>query len=812
MIGIALAGLRLRWRSFVGTFLALAFGSALIAAMGQVLATTATAPDRPPQRYAAYPVVVAPHDTLTVPTWRGGDSQPLAVSPGLPAEVVAALPAGRVDRIIPAQFADGPPGSGVARPWALAPALLSGRAPAAPDEIATSGAPLGARIRVVTGDGVRSYTVTGTVQEGLFFADATAAQLRPQVDAVVLDGAAERVRAVVGDRARVLTGDDRARLDPGRAADSRARNNANTIVGIALGFAAFVAIFVVASTFAFAVGQRRQEFALLRAGGALPGQVRRLVYWEALAVALVAAAIGASAGPALAPALLDLLRERGMAPGWVHAVSPARWPMWTAFGTGVTVALLGAVTAAWRAGRVRPGEALRETVVESRAMPPARWVAGVLTLGTALVTMAVTAVDDPAAATNRKSYMPVVMLLIAAAGLLAPALVAVVARRFGDVVPRGTGLLLAVRNVTASARRTAAVAAPVLVTVGLAASLLIASDLTDEAKNVLRARPAHADFLVLPDGQETGPGLDRELVAGLRGVPGVDVTFSTDTSVYTLEGGTALVRRDAAAVDGVPAGGIKVAGDWGLRAGDTARLWLADGSEAHLRVLEVLPPGSAVDAYLPLSLPLSAGTPPSVAYVRLRPGTDPATAGAALRAAADGHRARTVTREAWLAAARQGQGSASRLGLLVVLGIVLAYTTLAMVNTLLMAAPDRAGERRSLGLLGASRRQVLAWTAVETLVTVALGVLLGVVVAVVAVAGLWTTLLGVAGAVTVTVPWATLGGVTGGTALIAVAAALVGAADRKPRRNSETGTHGGRRRSTASKDKPPAAHPPVPTG
>ncbi|MEV4133973.1 FtsX-like permease family protein [Dactylosporangium sp. NPDC049742] len=773
MIGIALAGLRLRWRSFVGTFLALAFGSALIAAMGQVLATTATAPDRAPQRYAAYPVVVAPHDTLTVPTWRGGESQPLAVSPGLPADVVAALPAGRVDRIIPAQFADGPPGAGIARPWALAPALLSGRAPAA-DEVATSGAPVGARIRVVTGDGIRSYTVSGTVKEGLFFSDATAAQLRPQVDAIVIvDGAAERVRAAVGDRARVLTGDDRGRLDPGRVADARARNNANTIVGIALGFAAFVAIFVVASTFAFAVGQRRQEFALLRAGGALPGQVRRLVYWEALAVALVAAAIGALAGPALAPALLDLLRERGMAPGWVHTISPARWPMWTAFGTGVTVALLGAVTAAWRAGRVRPGEALRETVVESRTMPPARWVAGVLTLGTALVTMAVTAIGDPASATNRKSYMPVVMLLIVAAGLLAPALVAVVARRLGGATPRGTGLLLAVRNVTASARRTAAVAAPVLVTVGLAASLLIASDLTDEAKNVLRARPAHADFLVLPDGH----GLDRELVAGLRGVPGVDVTFSAETTVYTLEGDTALVRRDAAEADDVPAGGIKVAADWGLRAGDTARLWLADGSEARLRVLEVLPPGSAVDAYLPAS----AGTLPSVAYVRLRPGTDPAATTAALRAAADGHRARAVTREAWLAAARQGQGSASRLGLLVVLGIVLAYTTLAMVNTLLMAAPDRAGERRSLGLLGASRRQVLAWTAVETLATVALGVLLGVVVAVVAVAGLWTTLLGVAGAVTVSVPWATLGALTGGTALIAVAAALVGAAGRKPR-------------------------------
>ncbi|WP_327006792.1 hypothetical protein OHA72_05665 [Dactylosporangium sp. NBC_01737] len=384
--------------------------------------------------------------------------------------------------------------------------------------------------------------------------------------------------------------------------------------------------------------------------------------------------------------------------------------------------------------------------------------------------MAGTAIGDPASATNRKSYMPVVMLLVAATGLLAPALVGLVARRFGGSAPPATGLLLALRNVTASARRTAAVAAPVLVTVGLAASLLIASDLTDAAKHVLRARPVHADFLVLPDGTA---GLDRQLVARLRGVPGVDVTVSTSTSVYTLEGDTALIQRPAEAVDEVPDGGIKVAADWNLRVGDTARVWLADGSRAELRVLEVLPAGSAADAYVGAAKAFTVL--PSVAYVRLRPGTDRAATAVALRDAVDGHRARAVPRSTWLDAERGGQGSASRLGLLVVLGIVLAYTTLAMVNTLLMAAPDRAGERRSLSLLGATRAQVLAWTAVEVLVTVALGVVLAAGATLIAVGGLWTTLLRIAGPVTVSVPWATLGALIGGTALLAVAAALVGA-------------------------------------
>src|SRR5689334_264220 len=113
MAGIALATLRLRWLSFAGTFVALALGSALMAAMGQVLATTATAPDRPPQRYSAAPVVVAAAQTLTVPTWQGGSSAPLAEPRGVPAEVVAALPGAVVDRVFPAYYRR----SGVGRPW-----------------------------------------------------------------------------------------------------------------------------------------------------------------------------------------------------------------------------------------------------------------------------------------------------------------------------------------------------------------------------------------------------------------------------------------------------------------------------------------------------------------------------------------------------------------------------------------------------------------------------------------------------------------------------------------------------------------------
>src|SRR5260370_5537819 len=60
---------------------------------------------------------------------------------------------------------------------------------------------------------------------------------------------------------------------------------------------AFVAVFVVASTFGFAVTQRRRELALLRLAGATPAQVRRMLLAEALITGLAAGAAGAAAAP-----------------------------------------------------------------------------------------------------------------------------------------------------------------------------------------------------------------------------------------------------------------------------------------------------------------------------------------------------------------------------------------------------------------------------------------------------------------------------------------------------------------------------------
>ncbi|MFE6892108.1 FtsX-like permease family protein [Streptomyces sp. NPDC057694] len=807
MLTLALSTLRTRWVSFLGSFAALFLGTALIAAMGQVLASAIATPDRGPQRYAAAPVVVVPDGRITVQGRQGATGAPLAEPRGLPAGLAARFPGAVVDRVFPARLAGGPPAVG--RPWSAARTapqrITEGRAPAGDGEIAVSTsarapgarAAVGDRVLVVTADGARTYTVAGVTTAGpqgtVFFSDARAAALSPRIDALALWEPVARVRAVVGDQGsaapRILTGQDRALPDPTRTEDDRARNNAITVVSIAGGFAAFVAVFVVSSTFAFAVSQRRREFALLRTVGATRRQVRRMVHAEAWCLAVVASALGASAGPLATRPVLDRLIGLGTAPAWT-VPSDSVVPSLVAFPTGVLVALLGAAAAARRAGRVAAAEALREAAVESRAMTPVRWVLGVGTLGTALVCMGVTAVGDPASAANNKSAMPVVMLLVAAAGLLAPVAVRPVTRLLAAPLERlrgATGTLVSA-SVLASARQTAMTAAPVLVTVGLAAALLGGAATGDSAKAAMRTGPVRADYLVLPDA---GSGLDRQLVSHLRKLPDVEVATAARTSLCTLEGDTVLIPRPVEAVDPktLPASvevpltsgsfgdlddhGIVVAPTWGRGLGDRVPVWRADGSRTTLTVVGLLSVDSPADAYTTRAHAFSAL--PSVAYVKLRAGASPDGVEAALRKATAGHNAHVVTRAAWAADSGADVRSASRIGLLVVLAIVLAFTTIALVNTVLMAAADRAPERRALRLLGARRAQVLRFVAAEALLVVGIGTVLAGGTAAIGLAGLWVSLAQIAGPLGISLPWATVAAVVAGCALLAVLAS-VGAA------------------------------------
>lgn len=121
------------------------------------------------------------------------------------------------------------------------------------------------------------------------------------------------------------------------------------------GVAGVTAIFVVASTFAFAVVQRRREVALLRTVGATPKQVRKMVRNEALLVGTVASAVGTVLGLFGAQLLADMLKSMDVSPEWFTVEPSLHWtvlaPLAAAFLVGLLVAVGGAASAARRAER-----------------------------------------------------------------------------------------------------------------------------------------------------------------------------------------------------------------------------------------------------------------------------------------------------------------------------------------------------------------------------------------------------------------------------------------------------------------------------
>ncbi|MGW4391569.1 ABC transporter permease [Streptomyces sp. NPDC004685] len=741
-LATAWANLRTRRHLFAGAFVAVALGVALVASMGLGLAAAADPPAGEPQRFAAQPVVVMPHNTLTVEVDRGPHRA-------------------RASKKIP-------------HPQPVDKELL------------------------------HELAELGTVHRD---------HLAP--DAVGVDASAAAVREVVGDRAQVLTGAARRLADPGAERDAQAVVAVRAMLGTAGGVSAFVAVFVTASTFAFVVALRRREFGLLRLAGATPGRVRRQLFTEALAVGVAASATGCALGSWGAPLLARALVDNGIAPPWFTVSGSATpqstswnswtywtywtsWPFQLAFWTGLFVAVAGAWAASRRAGRIGPVEALRDADVDTDVMPWSRRIVGAALLALGLGLTVHTLWTDPSALLKRKTYTTQPMILITAAAALAPLLVRPALRLIR--LPGAVGLLVR-ENAAASVRRTAAVAAPVLVTVALAGSLMGSAESVSAAKAQEANEQTNSQLIATGD----------ELSLTRRPVPGVTaVSPSASTAVFVREEGTALLRSEARAVTDpaalaatsrlpVVSGDIRHLDDRSIvvneewehhRVGDRLSVWLGDGRRTTLRVAAVLARGTGDNgAYVTMA---NAGAAPVDRIdVRLTPGASPAAVTDALRAAMSGHDVRVRTAAAWLDATHPRVKPQTRQGMLLLLGIALTYAAISLAGTQLMSASVRDGELRALRRAGATRAQVRLMLAGEALVAVAAGTALGLAVTALNLGGL-ATALGLltpesgAGAGTgagaeagleagVVVPWDVVGSAVGVCAVVAVGAGVLGA-------------------------------------
>ncbi|MGW4897601.1 FtsX-like permease family protein, partial [Kitasatospora sp. NPDC004240] len=146
-----------------------------------------------------------------------------------------------------------------------------------------------------------------------------------------------------------------------------------------------------------------------------------------------------------------------------------------------------------------------------------------------------------------------------------------------------------------------------------------------------------------------------------------------------------------------------------------------------------------------------------------------------LRAASAGSGAAVATREEWLAATAPANGRIARLRTVLVLGLALTYTGVALANTLTMATVDRRRELALLRLTGATRAQVVRLVTAESLLVVTAGAVLGCLVAAVQLGAMNGALALLGTTPPLAVPWRPLALVTAGCLLLTAPCAALAA-------------------------------------
>jgi putative ABC transport system permease protein len=209
------------------------------------------------------------------------------------------------------------------------------------------------------------------------------------------------------------------------------------------------------------------------------------------------------------------------------------------------------------------------------------------------------------------------------------------------------------------------------------------------------------------------------------------------------------------------------------RVGDTVTMRLGDGAETKLRVVALLAtrPGYET-ALMPASLVAEHTTGRVVPQILVRaaPDTDTALLKDDLAALTDQLPGLQVAdRDQILAGQTKPDQTGTWVNYLLV-AMILGYTVIALVNTLVIATGERRREFALQRLIGSTRGQIMRMMAVETVLVVVSGVLLGTAVAA-------TTLIAFSMALTGTPspegPLWIYGTVTGAAALLALTATLV---------------------------------------
>ncbi|MCO5997197.1 FtsX-like permease family protein [Actinoallomurus sp. WRP9H-5] len=769
MLRISLLLTRGRTGALVAIVGAVLGGAAFLTATG-VLAESGLRSHLPVERLAGADVVVAARQSVA----QDGDlDEPLperAPVPARPAGLLAALPGvasavgdlslpaaviGRNGAVVDA----GDPrtaGHGWSSRTLPGPGSFQGTPPAGSGDVALDAATAaragvhpGDRVTVVAAGRRGGYRVSAVVDgpPAVYFGDAVAAHLagrdagprRGTVDLVALRAAkgtdpgalAARVRgALRADGHGDLTvASGRARGDVEEPEAATGRTVLFLLAGSIGGVVLMIVGFVVAGALSVSIAGQRRDLALLRAVGATPRQVRRLIAAQTGVVALLPLPFGVALGYVLAGRFGGLLAD--------HGVLPRRLPLaWSPLPAVAAVLLLSvavrvsALGAAFRTSRMAATEAVAESRAEPRTPSAVRTRIGLLII---LAGMTLSVVPlflrtaEATAATGSAGLLAVIGL-----GLAGPAL-----------VQRGSGALLrrlpprtspatwlAVGNGHGYALRVGGA----VTALGMAVTFTLSYALTQTtllAATTHQARAAtHADVTV------TAPalgGVPAGLADEIRATPGVAaaVPVATTTVLWPYrEDGDRTVASYQALVAGPDLPAVL---DLKRRAGDLGRLTgatiavsrttaMARGAGVGDRVTVILGDGTRAAAQVVASYDRSLGFGDVVVSRDLAAGHTTADLVDRILVRAVPGRAEAVRHSLTALAAREpGVRADDARGAIrnaptppevwvnvVVLAVLLGYVLLAVANRLAAAAAQRRDEFTALRLIGATPRQIVA--------------------------------------------------------------------------------------------------------
>ncbi|WP_128374952.1 ABC transporter permease [Streptomyces cavernae] len=775
MLRYALRTVRHRKGGFLGAFLALMCAAALITACGTLLETGLRGTIGT-ERYAAAPVIVSADQNVHQKTVKHKKGKTKVKHKAKPITERAWLPEALGEKLkrVPGAARVVPELTFLAQPsvptgdrtayghaWesaTLTPyTLISGKAPVQDGDLVVDRY-LADRARLGPGDRLtvqstrepRAYRITGIAQgtpvrhqTSLFFSAAEARRLAAHPGQVTAFGVLpaegttpEVLRrnvagALRGTTVQVSAGSDRGPVEFLDAAAARVK--LVSLGGAMGGTSLLVAVIVVVGTFALSIRQRHRELALLRAVAATRGQLRALLGREALIVGLVAGVLGACAGLPLGGLLHDRFVELGAVPATLQHTAGVFPPL-----AAVAATLLGAWAAARvsarRITRIRPAEALAEAAVERVRPAWGRTLAGLLLLagGTTLVIVLTGLRTEPAS--TPVTFLAVVVLASAVALLGPPLVKATAVVLAGPLRTTGFGGRLAIANLRGNAIRMASVVTPLTLLVGMTCTVLFVQPTLGDAARAQAREGIRADWVVTAQG----PGVPAEAARRLR-TQGDTVTEVVRTTVrvgldkYPAQGVTpaGLTRAwdpdvIAGSLSGLAEDTVAVsqlaADQHHLRPGSALKLTLGDGTPTTLTVIAVYAKGLGFgDLTFAHDLVARHVDNPLGAAVLVGSTRTQAQLATTLSEFPDLRVLTPAAADGVQAGRQQANAEVNHLAM----ALVLAFTAIAVVNTLAMSVSARVREFAMLRLAGATRRQVLRMLRTEALSVLFLATALG---------------------------------------------------------------------------------------